>query len=278
MTEICAALVVLTNLWGTVSVDLDGGRVVSYVSHGEEQLWMPEPPQSAPGWRHGGIPLCWPWFGVNGKGELHGTAWHSAFELSDVARGRDECRAVLALRDGSRTLRCRLALTDRLRLEAEVVNAGTNAFRYTIGFHPYFRVSSRDACSVEGLDGLSFVDDPSFPNGTNGVWHGVVRTTNAIDRIFAATGTVHTCVLREECGRVRTLTFEDATDINVWNPGANPEFDGILPHGAWRGFLCVEPVRFGEGDEVVLAPGERRRHALTIMPSAPAMILRQDPR
>ena len=71
MTEICAALVVLTNLSGTVSVDLDGGRVVSYVSHGEEQLWMPEPPQSAPGWRHGGIPLCWPWFGVNGKGELH---------------------------------------------------------------------------------------------------------------------------------------------------------------------------------------------------------------
>ena len=100
MTEICAAFVVLTNLWGTVSVDLDGGRVVSYVSHGEEQLWMPEPPQSAPGWRHGGIPLCWPWFGVNGKGEIHGTAWHSAFELSDVARGRDECRAVLELRDG----------------------------------------------------------------------------------------------------------------------------------------------------------------------------------
>ena len=268
MTEICAALVVLTNLWGTVGVDLDGGRVVSYVSHGEEQLWMPEPPQTAPGWRHGGIPLCWPWFGVNGKGEIHGTAWHSVFELSDVSRGDDECRAVLALHDGSRVLRYRLTLTDRLRLEAEVVNVGTNAFGYTIGFHPYFRVHSRDACVVDGLDGLSFVDDPSFPNGTNGVWRGIVQTTNTIDRIFAATGTVQTCVLREECGRMRKLTFEGATDINVWNPGTNPEFDGILPPGAWRSFLCVEPVRFGDGDEVVLAPGERRRHALTIEPSA----------
>ena len=268
MTEICAALVVLTNLWGTVGVDLDGGRVVSYVSHGEEQPWMPEPPQTAPGWRHGGIPLCWPWFGVNGKGEIHGTAWHSVFEPSDIVKGDDECRAVLALHDGSRVLRYRLTLTDGLRLEAEVVNVGTNAFGYTIGFHPYFRVHSRDACVVDGLDGLSFVDDPSFPNGTNGVWHGIVRTTNMIDRIFAATGTVQTCVLREECGRMRKLTVEGATDINVWNPGTNPEFNGILPPGAWRSFLCVEPVRFGDGDEVVLAPGESRRHALTIAPTA----------
>ena len=247
-------------------VDLDGGRIVSYVVGGEEQLWMPEVPQVAPGWRHGGIPICWPWFGVNARGEVHGTAWQRTFELSGKTLSSEESSADLMLREGDLTFRYRVLLTDSLRLEAEVSNDGSKDASYTIGFHPYFRVSSRDNCVVEGLDGLSFEDDPSFPNGTNGFWRGNVRTTNRIDRIYATTGTVQTCVLRE-CGATsRQLVFEGFTDINVWNPETDPEFDGILPVGAWRNFLCVEPVRFGSGDEVSLLPGERRRHAFTISP------------
>ena len=56
MTVLFSAIVAITNLCGTVSVDTHGARVVSYVPEGgEEVLFMSETGM-------GGIPLCWPWF------------------------------------------------------------------------------------------------------------------------------------------------------------------------------------------------------------------------
>ena len=48
----------------SAEVSLFGGRVLSFRKGGEEVLWRPREWRHEAGeWRHGGIPLCWPWFG-----------------------------------------------------------------------------------------------------------------------------------------------------------------------------------------------------------------------
>ncbi|MBR5548143.1 MAG: hypothetical protein IKU71_00285, partial [Kiritimatiellae bacterium] len=63
---------------GRAVVDLQGGRILSWkTSAGEELLFMPRRTESAGGdWSHGGISLCWPWFGKKGDkaSSIHGFA------------------------------------------------------------------------------------------------------------------------------------------------------------------------------------------------------------
>ena len=55
-------------------IETRGARVVSYSVAGRELLWMPKASlDDDPVWRHGGIPVAWPWFGRIGRG-LAGTA------------------------------------------------------------------------------------------------------------------------------------------------------------------------------------------------------------
>ena len=74
----CAAfgeVVALKTADASCRVDLDGARVVSFCVGGKEQLWNDTPPQKASAdWAHGGIPVCWPVFGVDAAGKIHGVA------------------------------------------------------------------------------------------------------------------------------------------------------------------------------------------------------------
>ena len=70
-----AEVVALKTAQAQCRVDLDGARVVSFCVGGKEQLWNDTPPQKAAAdWAHGGIPVCWPVFGVDAAGKIHGAA------------------------------------------------------------------------------------------------------------------------------------------------------------------------------------------------------------
>ena len=84
-------------------VETRGARIMSFrPAGGEEVVWQNDPVQTdEPKWAHGGIPVCWPWFGVNGKVDIHGTAWREEFKV--VSRRETKKRAELVLSiDGER--------------------------------------------------------------------------------------------------------------------------------------------------------------------------------
>ena len=48
----------------SAKIALDGARVVSFRVGGEEVIWNSRVPgRPTAKWNHGGIPVCWPWFG-----------------------------------------------------------------------------------------------------------------------------------------------------------------------------------------------------------------------
>ena len=256
-------------------VELEGARITSFKVGDKELLWNAEPIQlSAKDWAHGGIPVCWPWFGVDEKGEIHGYAWKRRFCIRNRREEPDRSEMNLYLNSGGARLDYRIALSDVLTLELETTNIGTNDFRFSTGFHPYFRVTERDRSTVSGLDGLAFEDDPSRPAPERGVWHGLLAVTASVDRIFkvlpksdGARGERPFAAKLMDGPGGGSVSVEawGASDVNVWNPGFEKNCPGFVPGDSWRRFVCVEPILVGsENGLVVLKPGASRRLKMTV--------------
>ncbi len=267
-----AETVELRTAAASCKVELDGARITSYKVAGEEMLWNAEPMQlTAKDWAHGGIPVCWPWFGVDEKGAIHGFAWRRRFCIRNRRDGEDRSEINLFLNvDGAR-LDYRIALGDALTLELVTSNTGTNDFRFSAGFHPYFAVAARDRSAVEGMDGMSFEDDPSRPAPERGVWRGTLAVTASVDRIFKVLPKFDQ-EYRElpfasklvESGRAISVEAWGASDVNVWNPGFEKNCPGNVPGDSWRRFVCVEPILVGEDGSGSLKPGVARSLKMTV--------------
>ena len=250
-------------------VDLDGARVVSFRCRGEEVLWNANPPQKgAADWAHGGIPLCWPRFGVDSSGAIHGVAWRRPFALLRRCDLPGRCEAVLGLVEGDASLEVAVVLSDGLSLEMKTTNRGTNTVSCSFGFHPYLRVAESANAVLYGVDGLPFEDDPSCHRPQRGVWKGTVRFLEPIDRIFRLAEPKRASFALHDVagGRRIVVESEGASHLNVWNPGAEKNCPGTVPGDEWRRFACVEPVFMGgtDGAPLPVPPGESRTLRLTV--------------
>ena len=121
-------------------VETRGARVMSFrPAGGEEVLWQAEPVQLTDAkWAHGGIPLCWPWFGVNGRVDIHGTAWRRPFSVVTRREGKNRCELVLARDEGDVRLEYTLVLRDSLKLELKTTNRGKQEFSFSAEARAYY--------------------------------------------------------------------------------------------------------------------------------------------
>ena len=277
-----APFVVLATEKATARISLYGARVVSFAVGGDEVVWttrVPADPQSR--WGHGGIPLCWPWFGTSGghdKDSMHGIAKSSRFELVSLSQCAERSQAILRLRSDDRTRRLwphdfelvyEVTLTDSLRLSLRTVNTGEDAFSYTAGFHPYFRLGDRCRARVTGTDGLAFCDS-RVTNVLDKVWSGDLGLAASYDHVFDEKGasSAHS-IIDPSLGRRIYATASGVTRLVVWVPDGDEEAvenpgPGKIGSGDWRHFACVEPAFLWDGREIVLKPGERHQFVYEI--------------
>ena len=265
-------IITLQTEQAAIQVSLCGARILSLKIRGDEVLWRPrEWRLEGDGWAHGGIPICWPWFGLSDPAPsvLHGFAHTRKFSVrrKDETQGRSEI--VLGLTADAETRRLwphdfdleyKISLTDRLRLELKTVNTGKEAFRFTTGFHPYFAIGDRDRTLVTGTDGMRFCDS-RVTREFNGIWKGDMPLLSSFDHVFVEKGpTAFHAIEDSACGRRIELSSGGAARLVVWNPGSEEPAEerpapGQLAVGDWRRLICVEPAILWQEAARSVAPG-----------------------
>ena len=252
-------------------VDVEhGARIVSWTVRGEEMLWNPSVPQKDDGkWRHGGIPIVWPWQGDEypdgvTNGPLHGVAWTSPFKVE--SRTKTERGEELSLSLEACGLRADYAVSVRresLLFRFRTTNIGKVPRRFALSIHPFLYLPERDRAIVRGLDGLRYRDTRDG-SATNGVWTGELPITAWTDHEFLRGRDPLGAIVYEREGRARLLVrSDDAEAFWVWNPGERwadhgAALYGELPDDAWRHILSIEPSTTGMRDAKPLQPGESK--------------------
>ena len=242
-------IVTLESRSGRVKIDLFGARILSWRVAGKEIIFMPSNPQSPDGdWSHGGLSICWPWFGKKGSAasSIHGFARNKTFVLKSRRTSviGSSVTLELSLAAGENpdfpyaaSLELTFSLTDRLTATMRTVNTGKEPFSFSGGFQPYFAVGSYKAVTLQGVKDADFaaVDgmDAAFP-----------RRGDA----FALTDAA--------AGRKISATAKGNTSLIVWSPGSVEPHNRNLAPGDTERFIGLGPAFRAKEGAVALSPGQ----------------------
>jgi len=245
-----AADVVLRHAGHEAVVDPLGARVVSWrTAAGRSVFFHPKMRRSPKGmWTNGGVPICWPWFGTQGPAgsPIHGTVSGRTFRVVAADRTERCARALLelAVKAGDSPffafdadVRLEVVLDGALTLTFRTSNAGTRAFEYGGGFHPYFPCGAPEHMQVVGM-----ADEPvALKPGMDGARPMKCADMTVVDRARRQSVTMRTRGMR---------------NVVVWVPGRDEAAEGNLAAAEMSRFVCVEPCVHRRYGHVMLAPGE----------------------
>lgn len=258
----------------SVLLSLQGAQVLSWVSQGQERLFLS--PKAAHDGRaaiRGGIPVCFPQFNQRGPLVKHGFARISQW-LSDAAQplGEDGVQISLRLTDdeASRAVwphAFEAALTVQLqpgvlRVELAVHNRGQQDLPFTAALHSYLRVPQVEQASLQGLEGLTYWDAAAAEPDTHITQAGPVTFGAETDRVYPCAAQA---LQLQSAGKPWLQIAQDApwSETVVWNPG--PALCATLKDmetDSWQHMLCVEAATIDAA--VVVAPGQCWQAAQTL--------------
>lgn len=271
--------VVLANKYGTAEVALLGGNVLSYRPTGHSPvLFRPEKRDYNRGESiHGGLPVCWPQFGklaIEGM-SAHGFARVMHFDVRGTEYSEDMTEITLGLKSSPETkalwpydfdLEFKVSVSMKLNLKLTTKNTGDAPFGFTAGFHPYFLVRDRNAVSVRGLDGCSYIDARDM---SEHVLTGDLAMDSEADHVFMLKPAPKHEFALIDPGLKRAIAMVSTGSGNavVWNPGPEGKLADFV-EGDWCKFVCVEPVTAWPKATATLAPGEEAVLAAAIQSNA----------
>ncbi|MFJ5297213.1 D-hexose-6-phosphate mutarotase [Pseudomonas sp. NPDC088368] len=256
-----------------------GAHVVSYQIDGDEPLiW------SNPGavFKHGkairgGMPVCWPWFGnfqrnpqsvqdmrqssepANAHGEVRAIDW----ELMGMGEDGDalivefiQPKAEGHLPGWPHTVGVKLQIRMDAALNVSLAsfNAGPETVTLSQALHSYFAVSDVHQVSIEGLDGVKYLNTLESWETLN-VQAGDITFSGETDRIYQDTPDLVSIVDPGWKRRIQIQTQGSKSSV-VWNPWIEKTktFSDMQADG-WKSMVCVETANVMT-DIVTLAPSE----------------------
>ncbi len=241
--------VVCEGEYGRMCVRYDGATVTSWkpeVLKGKDAFFMPK---NTPWGKevHGGLPVCWPWFGKREGFPKHGIARYLKWRLvRRIGKNGVELEAksspeTMKIWPHPFKLHALISVDgpDSLKLKITETNTGKDPYESAFGVHPYFAVS--DACDVA-------IDGERLPKP-------------CVIKEFASDGKAHD--LQDCAGKVAYSVTASGNDTwYAWNPGVErtPLCETLEPD-EWRRFYCLEPFM---NKACSLAPGESREHVVRI--------------
>ncbi|MDO4253831.1 MAG: D-hexose-6-phosphate mutarotase [Kocuria sp.] len=260
----------LANSFGTATVYEQGAHVATWTPAGHDPvLFLSERANFRQGAAiRGGVPICFPWFGPGRDGDrspAHGYARTTAWHLVSA----DDSVAVLSMTQNDFAPEAREAFPQpfsceytisvgaALKLELATTNTGDHPLEIEEALHTYIAVGDIHTVSVDGLDGVSYVDKVS--GEAEVTQNGAVTFTGETDRVYRSGAPL--TVTDPTLGRRLRVTTLGAANTVVWNPWDDKaQKMSDFADDEWTRMLCIEGANALD-DFVTIAPGET--HAIT---------------
>jgi D-hexose-6-phosphate mutarotase len=251
---------------GTAEIYLKGAHVTSFQQKEEKLLLFMSPSAKIPrgNMLHGGIPICFPWFGHReGETLSHGFARNSIWDLVETKKESDgsvslslqlPCSVFKQAGWSPVDVQYRVTVGKKLQLELLVHNTTTIPFSYEECFHSYFLVGDIGEVTIHGLKGLSYLDkneDFAMKKELSDELP-ILGETNSVYLNSQAPIEIHDSSL---CRTIR-IEKENSRSTVVWNPWDKKSKE-IVDFGLedYQHMLCVESGNVKEY-MITLAPGE----------------------
>lgn len=245
-------------------VSLFGGQVLSWTPRGgKEWLYLSETAKfdlSTP--IRGGVPVCFPQFADLGKLPKHGFVRTVDWMLADRRVDKDFALVQLRLEDSAEThalwnhpfgIELTISIEDnRLDLEFEVDNRGTDALSFTGALHTYLRVREAEEARLEGLYGFTYRDSANG-NAIKRETGDALMVDAEVDRVYRQ---VNRPLLLRDGSRTLGINTEGFPDVVVWNPWETRcAALADMPDNGFRRMLCVEAA--AADTPITVAAGEQ---------------------
>ena len=235
----------------TLRVMLHGAQVLSWVSGGQERLYLS--PQSilvGQAAIRGGVPVCFPQFNQRGpmaeRLPKHGFARNVAWLADAPELGAEHARLTLRLNDNFQTrawwpqafaLALRIDLSPgAVQLTLDVHNTDTQAMAFSGALHTYLAVPDVTQATLQGLGGQPEWDSLT---DTHAQAADMIRFAAEFDRVYEAGPQPMT--LNETLHISQSPSWANTV---VWNPAQDLcKRLADMPEDGWRHMLCVEAAQ-----------------------------------
>ena len=227
---------------------LQGAQLIQFTPKGEQPwLWLSPLANFDKGMAvRGGIPICFPWFGVHeedNKKPKHGFLRQEAWTLTALTSHDDKVELVLRYDyNGQRkdlyphafTAEIRFVLSHDIDIQFHFKNLSEETAKFSYAFHTYFLVDDISKVAVNGLDGMKYLDNTD--NLSEKHQTGELRFDREIDFVFAEASNAQGI----DSNNPLVVTSSDNTSCIVWNPAETLalQMPDVLTH--YRQFICVE--------------------------------------
>ena len=267
-----------------------GAQILGYQLDGQEPLiWR----NDAAVFKQGkpvraGMPICWPWFGnldrnpdsvramrqSSEPAKAHGEVRALNWELLGVGEDGDALLVELVLpqTEGQLpgwphnvALKLSIRLDQALNVSLVSYNSGRETVTLSQALHTYFAVSDVRQVSIEGLDGLRYIE--TLENWEERPQSGDLTFVGETDRIYLDTPNLLSIVDPQWQRRIQIHTSGSSSSI-LWNPWVEKTktFTDMAADG-WQQMVCVETANV-LGDVVTLAPDEMHVMSVSIWSEA----------
>ncbi|PBP94259.1 D-hexose-6-phosphate mutarotase [Pseudomonas congelans] len=255
-----------------------GAHILSYQVAGQQPLvWLNEEAVLKRGKPiRAGMPICWPWFGnldrnpqsvqamrdSSEPAKAHGEVRALDWQLLGIGADGDALLVEFVLPEAEGhlpgwphnvALKLSIRLDHALNVSLVSYNCGTEPVVISQALHTYFAVSDVRQVSVEGLDGLRYIE--TLENWEEREQSGDLAFTGETDRIYKDTPGVLSIVDPEWQRRIHIRSTGSNSAI-LWNPWIEKtgKFTDMAADG-WQRMVCVETANVLD-DVVTLAPDQ----------------------
>lgn len=246
----------------SAKIFLQGAQLSEFTpKNGKPLIWVSQDEDYKEGKSiRGGIPVCWPWFGVsqNEGWPIHGVARNMLWRADEVSEQDDVVRVSFTLPmthidqtywPHKSSLKIVFTLSDSLHIELINKNLGNEAFSFTQALHTYFPTPAIEKTSVDGLQGANYIEFGEGPFEQNAVVEFaretdmVYQNAPLVQKIYTPDGII-------EVGR------ENSTSCVLWNPWIEKAKRlSNFRDDEYHTMLCLEAGNVMD-DKVTLEPGQ----------------------